>query len=161
LIVELGPPLRTHYREDDRMTIHSRLKSSEDEDEDSPYFYNYFQHGIDFLISGSTHTVRKIILHSNIPGSPLFHRYKRCPWEIEGVPEDDEDDSPPRIGFNERVEKISHFLHPSETPPSMLLDRTDDEEGVSLPSSTTRLLGFDGVVLEVSESGQVVSLVLF
>lgn len=29
-------------------------------------FYNYFQHGIDFLISGTTHTVRKIILHTNI-----------------------------------------------------------------------------------------------
>ena len=31
-----------------------------------PDFYNYFQHGIDFLISGVTHTVRKIILHTNI-----------------------------------------------------------------------------------------------
>ena len=29
-------------------------------------FYNYFRHGIDFLISGATHTVRKIILHTNI-----------------------------------------------------------------------------------------------
>jgi hypothetical protein len=29
-------------------------------------FYNYFQHGVDFLVSGTTHTVRKIILHSNI-----------------------------------------------------------------------------------------------
>ena len=31
-----------------------------------PDFYNYFQHGIDFLVSGATHTVRKIILHTNI-----------------------------------------------------------------------------------------------
>lgn len=29
-------------------------------------FYNYFQHGIDFLISGTTHAVKKIILHTNI-----------------------------------------------------------------------------------------------
>ena len=29
-------------------------------------FYNYFQHGIDILLSGTTHTVKKIILHSNI-----------------------------------------------------------------------------------------------
>lgn len=29
-------------------------------------FYNYFSHGIDFLISGQTHLVRKIILHSNV-----------------------------------------------------------------------------------------------
>ena len=70
-------------------------------------FYNYFRYGIDFLISGKTHVVEKIVLHTNIvsfaylaltslphtcqPGSPLFQRYKRCNWEIEGTPEDDED----------------------------------------------------------------------
>ena len=35
LSVELGAPPRTHYREDDRMHIHSRQKSNEDEDDDS------------------------------------------------------------------------------------------------------------------------------
>jgi hypothetical protein len=70
-------------------------------------FYNYFHHGVDFLMSGQTHVVRKIIIHSNMvrhtlplrdffckpvqPGSPLFQRYKRCPWQLEGKPEDDED----------------------------------------------------------------------
>lgn len=29
-------------------------------------FYNYPQLGIDFLLSGTTHLVKKIILHSNI-----------------------------------------------------------------------------------------------
>lgn len=29
-------------------------------------FYNYFHHGVDFLISGQTHIVRKIIIHSNV-----------------------------------------------------------------------------------------------
>ena len=62
---------------------------------------------MDFLISGSTHKVKKIILHSNVvsrnvdtlyhadsisqPGSPAFQRYMRCPWEIQGSPEDDDD----------------------------------------------------------------------
>lgn len=125
LTSDLGPPLRIHYKEDDRMTIHSRSGPAEvDTDGDCrssasdsklaylltsgvPDFYNYQQHGIDFLISGSTHTVKKIVLHSNVvrvrylsvslflippqPGTPLFQRYKRCPWEIEGRPEDDED----------------------------------------------------------------------
>ncbi|KAF5390628.1 hypothetical protein D9757_002703 [Collybiopsis confluens] len=89
LMVLLGPPIRVHHKEDDRMTIHS---SSQPYDEtDSGYFYNYFQHGIDFFISGKTHVVKKIILQSNVPGSPLFQIYKRCNWEIEGKPEDDED----------------------------------------------------------------------
>ena len=34
-------------------------------------FYNYFQHGIDFLLSDHTHIVKKIILHSNIVST--FH----------------------------------------------------------------------------------------
>lgn len=34
-------------------------------------FYNYFQHGIDFLISEHTHIVKKIVLHSNVV-CPIF-----------------------------------------------------------------------------------------
>ncbi|KAI0327128.1 UPF0183-domain-containing protein [Cubamyces sp. BRFM 1775] len=160
ITVDLGPPLRVHYKEDDRMTIHARTNQSEAES-DGDYFYNYQQHGIDFLISGSTHVVKKIILHSNVPGTPLFQRYKRCPWEIEGRPEDDEDESPPRKKFYERVEEIQHFLAPGEAPPSMILNRTDDEDGLRLPSSTTRLFGYDGIILEATESGQVVAVMLF
>ncbi|OCH92937.1 UPF0183-domain-containing protein [Obba rivulosa] len=160
LVCDLGPPLRVHYKEDDRMTIHSR-SSDREADADTDYFYNYLQHGIDFLISGSTHTVRKIILHSNIPGSPLFQRYKRCPWEIEGRPEDNEDETPPRMRFCDRADQIRHFLGPDQSPPSMLLDRTDDEEALTLPGSITRLVGYDGLILETTESAQVVSVTLF
>ncbi|CAE6391150.1 unnamed protein product [Rhizoctonia solani] len=77
LTCDLGPPVLTHYKEDDRMAIHATAQ-----DDEESYFYNYFQHGLDFLISGKTHRVRKIIAHTNVPGSPLFQRYKRCPWEI-------------------------------------------------------------------------------
>ncbi|KAH9951641.1 UPF0183-domain-containing protein [Amylocystis lapponica] len=160
LTCDLGPPLRVHYKEDERMTIHSR-KGNSDDDAESDYFYNYIQHGVDFLISGSTHAVKKIVLHTNVPGTPLFQRYKRCPWEIEGQPEDDEDESPPRVRFSDRVEDISHFLSPGEGPTSMVLDRTDEEDGLTLPSSRTRLVGFDGIILEATESAQVVAVMLF
>ena len=58
-------------------------------------------------------------------------------------------------------------------------DRTDEEDGLTLPHSTTRkhrqtvvstryelmcwteLLGFDGLVLEVTESAHIVSIMLF
>ncbi|KAF9446958.1 UPF0183-domain-containing protein [Macrolepiota fuliginosa MF-IS2] len=160
LTLDLGPPLRVHYKEDERMTIHSTDKGEEGDGE-SDYFYNYFQHGLDFFISGGTHTIKKIIVHTNIPGSPLFQRYKRCNWEIEGEPEDDEDDTPPRKRFYDRFETISHFLSPKEPPPSMHLNRTDDEDGLQLPNPTTRLYGYDGIILEVLESSQVVSITLF
>ena len=35
LSIELGPPSRTHYREDDRMHIHSRSKTNDEEEDDS------------------------------------------------------------------------------------------------------------------------------
>ncbi|KAH9938204.1 UPF0183-domain-containing protein [Fomitopsis serialis] len=123
LTCDLGPPLRIHYKEDDRMAIHSR-RSGEDEDADTDYFYNYLQHGFDFLVDGTTHLVKKIVIHTNVPGSPLFQRYKRCPWEIEGKPEDDEDgmcgcveslarvtqrhaETPPRVRFYDTVSRRS------------------------------------------------------
>ncbi|KAF8607709.1 hypothetical protein BDV93DRAFT_519726 [Ceratobasidium sp. AG-I] len=83
LTCDLGPPVLTHYKEDDRMAIHATAK-----DDEESYFYNYFQHGLDFLISGKTHRVRKIIIHTNVPGSPLFQRYKRCPWEFSANSEE-------------------------------------------------------------------------
>ncbi|KAF5333094.1 hypothetical protein D9611_002433 [Ephemerocybe angulata] len=160
LTLDLGPPSKVHFKEDERMTIHSSKKQGETK-EDTGYFYNYFQHGIDFLISDTTHIVKKVVLHTNIPGAPLFQRYKRCCWEIEGMPEDDEDDTPPRKRFYDRFETISHFLSPHGTPPSMLLDRADEEDDLTLPSSPTRLYGYDGIILEVTESSQVVCVILF
>ncbi|KAL0949450.1 hypothetical protein HGRIS_009505 [Hohenbuehelia grisea] len=158
LVVDLGSPMRTHYKEDDRMTIHSTTLESENEPERG-YFYNYFQYGLDFYISGRTHIVQKIVLHSNIPGSPQFQRYKRCNWEIEGKPEDDEDDSPPRKCLHDKFDTISHFLGPRAPPPSMLHFPAEDED--VLQRNVTQLYGYDGIILEVTESSQVVSVTLF
>jgi len=160
LTLDLGPPLRVHYKDDERMKIHAAFKAKQP-DSETGYFYNYFQYGMDFLISETTHVVRKIVLHTNVPGSPLFQRYKRCYWEIEGHPEDDEDDTPPRKRFSDRFETISHFLSPREPPPSMTLDRTADEEHMNLPNSTTHLHGYDGIILETTDSSQVLSVTLF
>ncbi|KAF9076744.1 hypothetical protein BDP27DRAFT_1413894 [Rhodocollybia butyracea] len=152
LTIALGHPLRTY---DDSIQDVDYTSSS--------YFYNYFQHGIDFYISGKTHIVKKIILQSNVPGSPLFQMYKRCNWEIEGKPEDDEDGqhtsekaifmigSRPSVTFLVR-ESLHHPCY---------FDRTDDEDNITLPSATTRLHGYDGIILEVSEASQVVSVTLF
>lgn len=35
-------------------------------------FYNYFQYGMDFLISETTHVVKKIVLHTNVVGTSVF-----------------------------------------------------------------------------------------
>ncbi|EJD48625.1 UPF0183-domain-containing protein [Auricularia subglabra TFB-10046 SS5] len=161
LTVDVGTPLRVYYKEDDRMSIHASPRPSPD-DETGDYFYNYMQHGIDFLISGKTHIVKKIVLHSNVPGSPMFQRYKRCPWEF-GLSSDEDEDSDAGPSFVGKVDKIIAFLAPDarEQPASMLYDRAEDES-LALPSTTlTGLMGFDGVILEVAESEHVLSVTLF
>jgi hypothetical protein len=76
-----------------------------------------------------------------------------------------------------QFETISHFLSPHEPPPSMLLDRTDEEDNIILPNSTTHRMscsnasttvliriqvhGYNGIILEVTDLSQVVSVMLF
>lgn len=43
----------------------------------------------------------------------------------------------------------------------MVHDRTEYEDTITLPSATSRLYGYDGVILEVDESSQVVAVMLF
>lgn len=42
-------------------------------------FYNYFQHGLDFLLSDNTHVVKKIILHTNVV-STIFVVFPLLPY---------------------------------------------------------------------------------
>ena len=81
------------------------------------------------------------------------------------------------IFFYDHVDKISSFLDPSgEAPPSMNVDRADDD-ALSLPSSYTRksfihrlhievdlsagLCGFDGIILEATDTGVVSAVTLY
>ena len=87
LTLDLGPPLRVHYKDDERMKIHAAVKTTEPDSETGctaqllyllplshrPLdFYNYFQYGMDFLMSEMTHVVKKIILHTNVVSLVLF-----------------------------------------------------------------------------------------
>lgn len=78
----------------------------------SEFFYNYFHHGFDVLLSSSVApsmappsnvstvpqsyresvipldlsnriVATKLVLHGNIPGSHAFNRHRRCRWEIQ------------------------------------------------------------------------------
>ncbi|CAG8623001.1 4756_t:CDS:2, partial [Funneliformis caledonium] len=103
LLVDIGSPLRTFFKEEDKMRIHSEdsstnysVESGDNGDSNSSpnvedrsrggdaidYFYNYFHLGFDVLFDGSTHRCKKIVLHGNVPGHFDFQRYKRCPYKI-------------------------------------------------------------------------------
>jgi len=149
-LVELGPPLRIHHKDDDRMAIHA--KSADSPSELRGYFYNYFQHGFDLLFSDSTHKLDKIVVHSNVPGSPLFQRYQRCPWEIQISSRN----STPITLKN----KIDDVTGSGSAPHKMQVDRSEDPS-ITLPSAVTHLTGMDGVAFESTEMGVVVSFTLF
>uniref|UniRef100_A0A7S2RB91 Uncharacterized protein n=1 Tax=Rhizochromulina marina TaxID=1034831 RepID=A0A7S2RB91_9STRA len=68
----LGPPADVFHVEDDCFS--SAV--------DGSYFYNFFDQGLDFLFSGSTHRLTKIVVHSNLPGRPDFLQYARCNFRL-------------------------------------------------------------------------------
>lgn len=46
----------------------------------NPYFISHPHLGLTFLLHPTTHTLLKIILHSNLPGEVNFGRSSRCPF---------------------------------------------------------------------------------
>jgi len=153
-LVELGPPLRTHHKDDDRMAIHA--KTAESPSDLKGYFYNYFQHGMDLLFADSTHKLEKIVVHSNVPGSPLFQRYQRCPWEIRSL-RSPKRNSPPLITLKSKIDEV---IGSESTSYKMQVDRSEDPS-ITLPSAVTHLTGMDGIVFESTEMGDVVSFTMF
>ena len=64
------------------------VEEEEEEDElgnnpNHDYFLNYYKHGIDMLIDGKTHTLKKLILHTNFPGHDDFSLYRKCQFQLE------------------------------------------------------------------------------
>ncbi|GBG33604.1 UPF0183 protein CG7083 [Hondaea fermentalgiana] len=50
--------------------------------EPTDYFLNYFGLGLDLLIDGRTHLVRKVIAHTNFPGHVAFSQYNKCDFRV-------------------------------------------------------------------------------
>lgn len=77
----LGPPDDTMSKEYDKMGIHSPNLQRPNDD----YFWNYFNLGIDFLLDGSKHTVKKIIIHTNFLGHYDVMKYCKCNFKFSDI----------------------------------------------------------------------------
>lgn len=75
LLIDLGPPLRKYWKEDDRLgrvwggqpgpnTSTTADDDATGESQSTPCFWNYFQYGMDFLIENGV--VTKVNAHTNI-----------------------------------------------------------------------------------------------
>ena len=80
----LGPPRDVYFKKTDKLAIHntavSPLSSSVEYCQD--YFWNYMHLGLDFMLDGNGHFLKKIILHTNSLSHPLLLRYKACDFII-------------------------------------------------------------------------------
>ena len=46
------------------------------------YYFNYQNLGIDILFDGERHTVKAIVLHTNVPGHSDFGSYRKCNFSV-------------------------------------------------------------------------------
>mmetsp|Transcript_801 Transcript_801/g.970 ORF Transcript_801/g.970 Transcript_801/m.970 type:complete len:451 (+) Transcript_801:235-1587(+) len=131
----------------------------------SDYFYNFFKIGIDFLFDCKTHTVKKMILHTNFPGHPEFSIYRKCQFKISGEclkARQVESDAGiiDSIGLQEITSEstwnhIEAIMGPAGKP------MIHDSGAVTNPFGGTFLYAYDGIVFEIMKNGHVASLTLF
>ena len=82
VLSDFGAPNKMFYKPDDKMRIHTPSGSRLNDDKVSHYFLNYFTLGVDVLMDGEKHTVKKIIMHTNFPCHYHFNIYHRCQFNI-------------------------------------------------------------------------------
>ncbi|GAA5917638.1 hypothetical protein JCM6882_002000 [Rhodosporidiobolus microsporus] len=107
ILCELGGAIRTFWKEDDRMSIHTASvgaappstaggQADDPSLSPNPYFLSYPHLGLTLLLTSSPtspsptsphsralippHTLLKVILHSNLPGESNFGRTARALW---------------------------------------------------------------------------------
>ena len=91
----LGPPDAECSRADDAMGIHAAAAGPEGDAAGSSEqggvraedrFWNYFSRGVDLLLDGETHTLKKVVVHANWPGHPDFNAYAKCNFVLAEGP---------------------------------------------------------------------------
>jgi len=89
VISELGyGPENVFYKKHDKLAVHSLgLKEIKPEEKGViDYFHNYFSLGMDMMYDGHLHVLKKIIIHTNFPGSRDFNVYLRCNFKLPLTP---------------------------------------------------------------------------
>jgi len=184
----LGEPTVVHRKTEDKMRIHSQDNSVRPL---LDYFYNYFDLGFDLLFDGVSHTVKKIVLHTNFPCHYDFNRYTKCDFRID-FPEGYDSEA---VGVGHLVPSTSNeLLAPAREEPVLLIEEplhpeeADDilsvfphtkwssitralgEPGkpvvhhrgtVANPFGQTYFFGYKGVVFEIMKNEYIASVCLF
>ncbi|KAH8917878.1 hypothetical protein BT69DRAFT_1354373 [Atractiella rhizophila] len=108
ILCTFGAPLRTFWKEDNRLAIHSPSQLPASSSEPNPYFYLYPSQGLTFLFSATSNTLLKVLLHSNLPGEVHWGRNHRCRWTIRN--------GSSSISESDNLETIQSFFATSQQP---------------------------------------------
>lgn len=153
----------------------SSLVINKNQQSATDYFFNYFGLGLDIMFDGSSHAVRKIILHTNFPGSRNFNIYAKCNFRLANtITGENECNSggdscgkdsgslkrrrliTPDMRFRESIHAI---LGGDSTPHSRPL--VNDHTQQMSPFGGTRYFAYRGVIFEVMKNDHLSSLQLF
>lgn len=157
ILSAIGSPNQVHYKDEDKMRIHcpKDLQSSKN---NSDYFFNYTNYGVDILFDASTHRVKKLILHSNYPNHYDFNMYYRCQFLIplmvakqQGGPQEAID-----VTFKTKWSSIEKYIVTPSTKP-VILNRTSENN----PFGPTYCFGYKEFIFEVMSNGHIASVTVF
>jgi hypothetical protein len=86
VLAEFGSPSSVFVKNQDAAAnAPGRAASSPSAGHD--YFYNFSALGLDVLLDGSAHKVKKVVLHTNCPVRADFLEYAKCSFRVEWLPE--------------------------------------------------------------------------
>ncbi|BGP26270.1 UPF0183 family protein [Rhodotorula toruloides] len=161
ILCELGSAIRTFWKEDDRLTIHTASVDSPKPSKDpalqpNSYFLSYPHLGLTLLVSSTSapHTLEKVILHSNLPGEVQFGRTTRAVWVLARGEE--------RVGVEDGWARLKPLLDgrvngATRTPSSLSSGQASKEgrKGGVKEANVEDLLGFESAAASTVERGKV------
>eukprot|EP00008_Paramoeba_atlantica_P013249 CAMPEP_0201480980 /NCGR_PEP_ID=MMETSP0151_2-20130828/5330_1 /ASSEMBLY_ACC=CAM_ASM_000257 /TAXON_ID=200890 /ORGANISM="Paramoeba atlantica, Strain 621/1 / CCAP 1560/9" /LENGTH=411 /DNA_ID=CAMNT_0047862985 /DNA_START=86 /DNA_END=1321 /DNA_ORIENTATION=+ len=119
------------------------------------YFYIYGDLGIDFLIDGELHTIKKFVLHTNLPSHLLFGQYNRCNFAI-GV----SSSLHPAITFQSTWPEIMEKLGSPIRPP-IVLDLTTQETHPPEHCGPSFYCGYKNLIFEITPEMLIATVYLY
>ncbi|KAJ3325128.1 hypothetical protein HDV06_004884 [Boothiomyces sp. JEL0866] len=147
VLCEIGAPQDQMEKDSDKMGIHRVDETLQSKDD---YFWNYFSMGIDLVFDGSTHVLKKIIMHSNCMGHYLMNRYAKCNFKFGIFHTNLENGISHKSTWPEVLEAFGEPLGPP-----VIYNREDN------PFGTTSFHGYDGILFEILSNNHIASVTLW
>jgi len=169
ILLTLGVPDSIYYKPKNGMSIHTMMREGiknqtmESKKKtllfDEPgvdYFYNYNLLGLDVMFDGSSHAIRKMILHTNFPGSKDFNAYNKCNFKIDY--NEFHKDLNGHFGPSTNVSEIRKKLdqHFTKQEPLVGSDTLNDN-----PFGGTKYYSYPSCIIEALQSDYINSVTLF